>query len=136
VRRTLNAWMTAMLRRGVGPPGIWLLITRGRKTGRPRTTPVSLVDLEGTRYVVSPYGTPAWVHNARAAGEVTLQRGKRSETLPISELQPQEAAPVLQRYVSEQRVVRPWFDAKRGDPVEAFAADAPDHPVFRLGPPT
>ena len=91
----LNAMMTAMLRRGLGPPGIWLLTTRGRKTGRQRTTPVSLVDMDGTRYVVSPYGTPAWVHNARAAGEVTLQRGKRAETLSIAELEPEQAAPIL-----------------------------------------
>jgi deazaflavin-dependent oxidoreductase (nitroreductase family) len=133
VRRTLNAMMAAMLRRGIGPPEIWLLTTRGRKTGEPRTTPVSLVDMDGTRYVVSPYGTSAWVRNARAAGEVTLQRGKRSETLPIGELAPEQAAPILKRYVEHERIVRPWFDAGPDAPVEAFVAEAPRHPVFQLG---
>jgi deazaflavin-dependent oxidoreductase (nitroreductase family) len=133
VRRTLNAMMAAMLRRGIGPPEIWLLTTRGRKTGEPRTTPVSLVDMDGTRYVVSPYGMSGWVRNARAAGEVTLQRGKRSETLPIAELDPEQAAPVLKRYVEHERIVRPWFDAGPDAPVEAFVAEAPSHPVFRLG---
>lgn len=122
-----------MLRRGLGPSEIWLLTTRGRKTGAPRTTPVSLVEIEGTRYLVSPYGTPAWVHNARAAGEVTLQRGKRSETRPIEELAPEEAAPVLKRYVERERIVRPWFDANAAAPLEAFVAEAAHHPVFRLG---
>jgi deazaflavin-dependent oxidoreductase (nitroreductase family) len=133
VRRALNSMMAAMLRRGLGPPGIWLLTTRGRKSGQPRTTPVSLVEMDGTRYLVSPYGTPAWVHNARAAGEVTLRRGKHSELRRIEELEPEQAAPVLKRYVERERVVRPWFDSKPDAPIEAFAAEAPRHPVFRLG---
>jgi deazaflavin-dependent oxidoreductase (nitroreductase family) len=132
VRNALNSLMAAMLRRGLGPPGIWLLTTRGRKSGQERTTPVSLVEMDGTRYLVSPYGTPAWVHNARAAGEVTLRRGKHSELRRIEELESEQAAPVLKRYVEHERVVRPWFDAKPDAPVEAFVAEAPRHPVFRL----
>jgi deazaflavin-dependent oxidoreductase (nitroreductase family) len=133
LRSTLNAMMIAMLRRGLGPPGIWLLETRGRRTGTLRSTPVSLVEDDTGRYLVSPYGTPAWVHNARAAGEVTLRRGRRADTLPIAELGPQESGPVLERYVTEQRIVRPWFDAGPGDGADAFAAEAARHPVFRLG---
>jgi deazaflavin-dependent oxidoreductase (nitroreductase family) len=136
VRRTLNAMMTAALRRGLGPPGIWLLETRGRKTGTPRTTPVSLVEDETGRYLVSPYGTPAWVQNARAAGQVTLRRGRRADTVAITELGPQESGAVLKRYVTEQRIVRPWFDAGPGDPAEVFAAEAARHPVFRLSQPS
>jgi len=133
VRRILNALMEAALRRGLGPPGIYLLETRGRKTGAVRTTPVSLVQDGSARYLVSPYGTPAWVHNARAAGEVTLRRGRKAETLPVAELGPDESAAVLKRYATEQRVTRPWFDAPHDGPVEAFAAEAARHPVFRLG---
>jgi deazaflavin-dependent oxidoreductase (nitroreductase family) len=134
VRSGLNAAMRAALNRGLGPPGIYLLETRGRKTGALRTTPVSLVEDATGRYLVSPYGTPAWVHNARAAGEVTLRRGRRRETLPITELGPQDSAPVLKRYANEQRITRPWFDARHDGPVEAFAAESARHPVFRLGP--
>jgi len=132
VRRTLNAMMAALLRRGLGPPEIWLLTTRGRKTGEPRTTPVSLVEMDGIRYLVSPYGTPAWVHNARAAREVTIERGRRKETQRIEELAPQQAGPVLKRYVQHERIVRPWFDAHPEAPVEEFVAEAARHPVFRL----
>ncbi len=117
----------------LGPPGIWLLTTRGRRTGKPHTTPVSLVEDEAGRYLVAPYGTSAWVFNARAAGSVTVRRGRRSQTLPITELGAAESAPVLQRYVRRERVVRPWFDAPHDGPVEAFAAEADRHPVFRLG---
>lgn len=133
VRGVLNVLMTALLRRGLGPPGIYLLETRGRRTGKVRTTPVSLVEDDTGRYLVSPYGTTAWVHNARAAGEVTLRRGRTAQTLPVTELDAQASGPVLQRYVAEQRIVRPWFDAGPGDPVDAFAAEAARHPVFRLG---
>jgi deazaflavin-dependent oxidoreductase (nitroreductase family) len=133
VRRGLNVAMEAALRRGLGPPGIYLLETRGRRTGAVRTTPVSLVQDEGVRYLVSPYGTPAWVHNARAAGEITLRKGRRTETLTITELGPQESAPILKRYAGEQRITRPWFDAQHDGPAEAFAAEAARHPVFRLG---
>jgi deazaflavin-dependent oxidoreductase (nitroreductase family) len=133
VRRALNAAMMAALRRGVGPPGIWLLETRGRRTGTLRTTPVSLVEDETGRYLVSPYGVTAWVRNARAAGEVSLRRGRRVDTLPITELSPEQSAPVLKRYVRKQRIVRPWFDAGPDAPPEAFAAEADRHPAFRLG---
>jgi hypothetical protein len=68
-----------------------------------------------------------------AAGEVTLRRGERSETRSIEELAPEEAAAVLKRYVERERIIRRWFDAKPGAPFEAFVADAPRHPVFRLG---
>ena len=133
VRHSLNAAMTAFLRLGLAPPGVWLLTTRGRRTGTQRTTPVSLVEDDTARYLVSPYGTTAWVHNARAAGSVTLRRGRRADTLAITELSPEQSAPILKRYVQEQRIVRPWFDARHDGPVEAFVAEAARHPVFRLG---
>ena len=125
--------MIALLRRGLGPSGIYLLDTRGRRTGAVRTTPVSLVQGDDGRWLVSPYGAVAWVLNARAAGAVTLRRGKHAETLPITELAAEESGAILKRYVQEQRVVRPWFDAGPDDPPQAFAAEAARHPVFRLG---
>jgi deazaflavin-dependent oxidoreductase (nitroreductase family) len=134
--RVLNALMTRVLRLGFGPPGVWLLTTRGRRTGKPYSTPVSLLEDETGRYLVAPYGTSAWVFNARAAGSVTVRRGKRSETVAITELGPAESAPVLKRYVQRERIVRPWFDAPHDGPAEAFAAEAERHPVFRLGPPS
>ena len=62
------------------------------------------------RWLVAPYGDVAWVRSARAAGRVTLTRGRRAETVPIRELEPAEAAPVLQRYVTRVPITRPYFD--------------------------
>jgi hypothetical protein len=64
------------------------------------------------------------VRNARAAGHVTLSRGRHAETVIIVELGPAEASPVLQQSVTEVPITRPFFDAKADAPVEAFVAEA------------
>jgi len=84
---------------------------------------------------VAPYGAVGWVRNARAAGRVTLSRGSRSEVVRVAELGPEESAPVLKRYVTEVPITRPFFDVTPDSPLDAFRAEAPRHPVFRiLGP--
>jgi deazaflavin-dependent oxidoreductase (nitroreductase family) len=110
-----------------------LLTVAGRRTGKPRTTPVTLVDGdEGRRWLVAPYGAVGWVLNARAAGNVRLTRGRRSEVVEIDEVAAEEAAGVLRTYLRHVRVVRPFFDVAPDSPLEAFTAEAPRHPVFRL----
>jgi deazaflavin-dependent oxidoreductase (nitroreductase family) len=115
------------------PGPTYLLTVRGRRTGRPMSTPVTLVEEAGDRWLVAPYGVVGWVRNARAAGQITLSRGTRSETLPIRELSPSEAAPVLQRYVTRVPITRPYFDARPDSPLAAFETEAPRHPVFVVG---
>jgi deazaflavin-dependent oxidoreductase (nitroreductase family) len=132
-RRVINVFATAGVRVGIAPRGSYLLTTTGRKTGKRRTNPVSLVE-NGERFLVAPYGPVPWVHNARAAGEVTLTRGRKSTTHSITEVGPDEAAPVLKRYVEKVPVVRPFFAANKNAPVTAFEVEASRHPVFRLGP--
>jgi deazaflavin-dependent oxidoreductase (nitroreductase family) len=134
VRRLLDRLMTAMLRRGAAPPGVWLLTVPGRRTGRPYATPVSLVEDAGGRWLVAPYGAVPWVRNVRAAGRVTMSRGSRAETLAAVEVGPREAAPVLRRYLAANPVTRRYFDATRRSPLERFEAEAARHPVFRLEP--
>ncbi len=50
----------------------------------------------------------------------------------IEEVGPAEAAPVLREYLRTTRIVAPYFDADADSPLEAFAVEAPRHPVFRL----
>ncbi len=59
--RLVNRLMAGLLRLGLGPKRNHLLTTRGRKTGRPHTTPVSLVIEDGQRWLVASYGTVNWV---------------------------------------------------------------------------
>jgi deazaflavin-dependent oxidoreductase (nitroreductase family) len=73
---------------GIGiPMGPNALITvRGRKSGEPRTTPVALIEIEGKRWVQSPFGDVNWVRNLRAAGQATLTLGKKEELVTATEL--------------------------------------------------
>jgi deazaflavin-dependent oxidoreductase (nitroreductase family) len=111
-----------------------ILTVPGRKTGRLYSTPVDLIELEGQRWLVAGYGPASWVTNARAAGEVTLSRGRRSDRFKVEEVAPEAAVPVLRRYIDEIRVTRAYFDANPASADEEIAAELPKHPVFRLGP--
>jgi deazaflavin-dependent oxidoreductase (nitroreductase family) len=132
-RRLINALATAALRLGIAPRGNYLLTTTGRKSGKRHTNPVTVME-NGERFLVAPYGPVPWVHNARAAGEVSLTRGRKTTTHSITEVGPAEAAPVLKRYVKKVPVVRPFFDAGKDAPMSDFESEAARHPVFRLGP--
>lgn len=133
-RRAVNRVMAALVRAGVGPRRTYLLTVAGRTSGRPFTTPVSLVERDGGRWLVAPYGEVSWVRNARAAGVVTVRRGRRVERLAVAEVGPDVAGPVLREYVRRESVVRPFVGAGPDEPVEAFVAIAPRHPVFALSP--
>ncbi len=130
--RIVNRIMSTMIRLGIGPKSMYILTVRGRKTGTLYSTPISIVEQDGNRWLVSPYGEVSWVHNARAAGQVTLSRGRRVETVHIEELGPEESAPVLKAYITQEAITRPYFDAGVDSPLEAFAAEASRHPVFRI----
>jgi deazaflavin-dependent oxidoreductase (nitroreductase family) len=131
-RKAVNVIVRALLRLDMSPPHTYLLTVKGRKTGRSYSTPVTLVERERQRWLVAPYGEVGWVRNARAAGQVTLQRGRRSEIVKLQELPAEEAAPVLKTYLAQVPVVRPFFDVTVRSDLSDFAAEAPRHPVFRI----
>jgi hypothetical protein len=58
----------------------------------------------------------------------------RNETVQLQEVPPALAAPLLKKYVEAFGRVQPYFEAKPGDPVERFAAEAGKHPVFEILP--
>ncbi len=124
--------MAMLIRVGAAPRHSYLLTTVGRKSGVARTTPVTLLENADGRFLVAPYGPVGWVHNARSLGQVTLRRGRHTETCAVAELEPGDAAPVLKQYVAEVAVVRPFFDVAPGSALPDFAAEAARHPVFRL----
>ena len=131
-RRALNALVRLLARLGLTGPRTHLLTVPGRRTGTPWSTPVSIVEEDGKRWLVAPYGERNWVRNARAAREVELRRGRRDERLAVEELSPVEAVPVLRRYYELGRVTRPFFDVTLSSSDAEWLAEAPRHPVFRL----
>lgn len=113
-------------------PSTYMLTTVGRRSGRVLTHPATIVRDGERRWLVSPYGTVSWVHNARAAGRVSLARRGQRADYAVRELSAEEAGPVLKRYVVVATATRPYFDADKSAPVEDFVAEADRHPVFEL----
>jgi deazaflavin-dependent oxidoreductase (nitroreductase family) len=125
--------MSALVSAGVVPHS-YLLTTRGCRTGRERRNPVLVIEHDGRRWLVAPYGAVSWVHNARAAGQVRLARRREAGVYAIREVDGQEAGPVLRQYVQIASATRQYFQADQNDPVESFVAEAGLHPVFELTP--
>lgn len=131
-RRAVNAVMTALVRSGIGARSTYLLTTTGARSGRPRTTPVVLVETDTGLWLVSPYGNVGWVHNVRAHPQVWLRHGRTSRLAQAREVDAQTAGPILQRYLRQAQVTAPFFDAQVEDPAETFVEEADRHPVFAL----
>ncbi len=74
------------------------------------------------------------MRNARAAGEVTLSHGGRSETVRVAEQGMAASVPVLRKYLREVPITRPYFDAAPDSPDEVLAAEVDAHPVFEVLP--
>lgn len=119
-----------------------LLTVKGRKTGRPRTTPVAVVELGGRRWIVGTFGNVNWVRNLRAAGEGTITVGRRQEPIRGVELSPDEAAtffresvlPYVRRLPLGRWLLGSLLGAREilDDPESA----ARSRPVFELMPQT
>lgn len=124
--------ITPLARLGLAGRRTHILTVPGRKSGRRYSTPVQLVLDGGVQWLVAPYGEREWVKNARAAGEVELTRAGRTRRHAIQEVGSEEAAPVLREYLRATPIVKSYFAAAVDAPLEAFAAEASRHPVFRL----
>jgi len=131
--RIRDSLIMALLHAGVRMGTTSLLTVRGRTSGQPHTVPVILVEQDGYRFLVAAYGVVQWVRNIRAAGTATLTRGRRSETISVTELEAKEAAPVLKQYLLHvSGGVRSYFDATKNSPLEDFEREAARHPVFKI----
>lgn len=131
--RLENVLMSSLVWAGLVPSS-YLLTTKGRRTGRLRSNPVTIVEVGGRRWLVAPYGPVSWVHNARAAGRVSVTRRLNTRHYAVREVSAVEAGAVLRRYVSVATATREYFQADQDSPVERFVAEADRHPVFELVP--
>jgi deazaflavin-dependent oxidoreductase (nitroreductase family) len=130
-----NVFTKSLLALGVSFNGSALITVPGRKTGVPHSTPISLVEFEGQRYVQSPFGNVQWVRNLRAAGKATLSWGRRHETVVATELTPEQAAPVIKSMLAHApKMIQEYFDVSAESPLEDVVRDAPNHAVFIVRP--
>jgi deazaflavin-dependent oxidoreductase (nitroreductase family) len=133
-RKAINRVYTALTRLGLGASYRQLLTVTGRRTGLARTTPVDVMSLDGTFYLVAPYGEVSWVHNVRAGGAIELSRRGHTCRYLAREVGPGEAVPVIRCYIARVPVTRAWWSV-RADASEAeVGIEAATHPVFRLDP--
>ena len=121
------------------PMGPNVLVTvRGRISGLPRTTPLTIVELSGRRWLMAPYGEVNWVRNLRAAGRATLTVRRRNEEVIAAELGPTEAVAFF-RDVLGPRVQRTRVGAWIVRHIDQVDLDHPEEaargrPVFELHP--
>jgi deazaflavin-dependent oxidoreductase (nitroreductase family) len=137
--KPMNKVMMAVQRLGIPTGPAMVLTVPGRKSGQPRSTPMTPFEFRGGLYAVAGYPGADWAANARAARTGTLSRGRRSREVRIVELTPEEARPVLREF-SVKVPVGVSF-AKRSGMVrdgtaDEFEALAGRIAVFRFEPTT
>jgi hypothetical protein len=137
--KPVNAALLAARRLGLGwTRELPVLVLPGRRTGKLRHTPVSVLDLDGRRYVLAGFPGADWVANARAVGVGTLAVGRREERVRLVELSPTDAVPVLRawpgRIPQGAKIMRDAGVVPDLEP-DTFAALAGRCAVFRLDPP-
>ena len=103
-----------------------VLTVRGRKTGRPISTPINVPEINGVRYLVSPRGQTGWSRNLLANPEVTLKVKGREQRYRATEVPPDQRGPIIAAYLDKWgSQVRTQFE-QLPDPI--------DHPTYRLDP--
>src|SRR6266540_2378351 len=122
--KPVNRMVMALNRLGLAVGTQHILSIPGRKSGKLRSTPVSLLTVGGQRYICT-VGETDWVKNARAAGWGYLARGRKRERVALIELPVEQRGRVLREFPIQMTLGVP------PDP-EAFAAAAPQCPVFRV----
>jgi len=131
-----NAIAKPLLAAGVPMAFNGLLTVPGRKTGAPRTTALAIIEVDGRRWVWSPWGDVHWVRNLRAAGVATITFRRREEEVRAVELDPAQRlaffrdtlTPLVRSMRGGMWFVRTFDGVDLTDP----AAAANDRPVFEL----
>ncbi|HEX2280665.1 MAG TPA: hypothetical protein VHG52_02775 [Thermomicrobiales bacterium] len=116
-RGKLPAWLQgfnrvvmALQRLGFVIGTMHVLSVPGRQSGVLRSTPVSLLTVDGQRYIVAGLDGADWVLNARVAGRGMLHRGRTEEHVSLIELPVEERARILGEFPA-------WFrKASRSSP--------------------
>ncbi|HEX4222029.1 MAG TPA: nitroreductase family deazaflavin-dependent oxidoreductase [Pseudonocardiaceae bacterium] len=129
-----NRIVAGLTKMGVSVLGSRVLSVRGRKSGELRSTPVNLLTIDGTQYLVAPRGHTQWVRNLRVAGTGQLRVGRRVEVFTPTELADADKPAILRAYLKRWKFeVGVFFDGIDHTATdEQLLAIAPGYPVFRI----
>jgi deazaflavin-dependent oxidoreductase (nitroreductase family) len=143
---TLPGWLPAanrvvrtLSRLGLRLGTIHVLTVPGRRSGAPRATPVSPLEVDGRRYVIAGLPDGDWARNARAAGHGELAAARRRTAVTLTEVtDPDLRRAVMRAFPAEVPHGVAFFVrlglVERGT-ADEFAAAADRVAVFRLDTP-
>jgi deazaflavin-dependent oxidoreductase (nitroreductase family) len=136
ITRILNPFAKVMLKAGV-PLATNVLVTMpGRVSGRPRTTPLAVIEVDGRRWLWSPWGDVQWVRNLRAAGRATITARRRSEEVTATELDLAERIvffrDILAPFARDMRFGMTFVRIVDGVDLNHPVEEAEGRPVFEL----
>jgi hypothetical protein len=132
--KDFNRVVMALQRLGFVVGTMHVLAVPGRRSGVFRSTPVSLLTVDGDRYIVAGLDDADWVLNARVTGRGILRRGRTEEHVSLIELPVEERARILREFPRLVPHGVPFFTRLYGvtaDP-DQFAGLAGSCPVFRV----
>lgn len=119
---------------GISVWGSRVLRVKGRKSGESHDTPVNLLTIDKTQYLVAPRGHTQWVRNIRVSGEGELVLGRHVQRFKAVEIPDDQRVPILREYLKRWAFeVGMFFGGVSSDSSDAdLRRIAPDHPVFRV----
>jgi deazaflavin-dependent oxidoreductase (nitroreductase family) len=136
----VNVVLKFLTRRGVKAGPVNIITVAGRKSGQPRSTPVTPWVVDGKRYVVAGIGTSDWARNARAAGAGTLTSGRTTTRVRLTEVtDPALKERVVVAFGTENPGGGPFLKQIGVAPdrtPKGFAAAVPYVAVFEITPAT
>ena len=126
------AWFSGL---GLTPSFLVNLQVRSRADGRLLPTILVAAKHQGRRYLVSMLGNESeWVQNLRAAGGRAIIKRGRSTPVMLTEIRPEERAPILKAWCRVATSGRNHLPVSPDAPESAFEAISADYPVFRIDP--
>jgi deazaflavin-dependent oxidoreductase (nitroreductase family) len=133
-----NAAVKFFTRLGVKTGPVNVITVAGRRSGRPRSTPVTPWLVDGKRYVIAGIGTSDWARNARAAGAGTLTSGRSVTRVRLTEVtDPELKKRVVTAFGTENKPGGSFLTSIGVAPdrtPDGFAAAVPHVAVFQVTP--
>jgi hypothetical protein len=141
-RRISNRLGVLLTSLGLAPHDAVTLIVAGRRSGKPRRTPILKTGHQGDDYLVALAGESEWVRNVRAARGRFVVRRWRARAVRLVEIPADERPAIISQYLSSAaqrsgvnaaaQAARYYFGLKPDPSFEEIRAVAEYYPVFRI----
>ncbi len=132
--KIFNRAVGLLTRMGISVMGSRELSVPGRTSGQWRATPVNLLTVDGTAYLVAPRGRTQWVRNLQASQHGRLRVGRRVTPFAAVELADVDKPPIITAYLTKWawEVGRFFEGLDKNSPAADIARIASGFPVFRV----